>query len=1319
MADSSQKHALGGGHGGPNAAKRQKKVHGPSQTRSLTMRGRERKKLKHNDYAIGIICALEFEMSAVRYMLDVEHSDFDSQPGDSNMYVLGELCGHNVVIACLPGNQGKGAAAIVATNMARTFPNVNLRLLVGIGGGIPSDAHDIRLGDVVISMPDDAHGGVIQYDLYKDLDDGVSPKGFLTPTPSILRSAAIKMRSDHRSRLNRIDEFLSDMLEKGGSLSAYKRPELDDILFKPEYPHVTDQRSCGKCNRRKVVKRGSRSSTCPEIHYGLIASGDRLMRSTKKANEIRQRIGDVLCFEMEAAGILTDYPCLVIRGISDYADSHKNNEWQHYAAAAAAGCVKELLTNVSSHIQAVRTDFDEEADSDLQLGPQEGDRVAYASHPRPLTHGKLKKLQASLYFGEIDKRRSNITKEHARTCQWLLESPKFIQWLNDAEIAHHHGVLWIKGKPGAGKSTLMNFALTHARSQMDGKVHLSFFFHARGVELEKSTLGMYRALLWQLLHTFPRILDECKCLALSVWESSDDYQWSVPSLQELLRYALANLGSTSLVLFIDALDECEEQDIRDMLDFFEDIGDCAVKNGTTLRTLFSSRRYPNITVKYGLEMLLDREEGHSEDIFIYVKSKLMIGDSEIASQIRRELHDKASGVFMWVCLVVNILNTAFDHGPIQHLQQKLREIPNDLHELFHNILTRDENRRDELLLLIQWILFARKPLTPLQLYSVLSFRNDRENLSNAIFCPIKGEDINKYILSRSKGLAEVTVSDIPTVQFIHESVRDFFLKDRGFVKVWRQMETNVTGRSHERLRECCYDYMRIAAPVLEVSDLQQTLAREADVIRSEAMEKHPFLEYAILNLLFHADVAQAHGVSQQCFLSQFDISTWNELNNIFERYSVRRHSAAVSLQYILAEYNYANLIKVCPGGLKWVNIEEERYGLPLFAAVAAEAKAAVAAILEVYAERMDLRTPFRDIHRRYIASMARVRWPGRRFEISRSRDIPSHARKLGNEALFTFVDEASNAMRADHAANYQKTAALLQAAQNGLSDEVRMLLADDELNINVPDALGRTPLCCAASMGHAATVRELLADGRAEPTRLDKSDREPIADAAINGHEGVVKLLLADSRVDPNAQDRIQQTALCKACYQGHEAVVQELLVDKRIDPNIPDYANMTPLHIAVEMGEKTVVRLLLADSRVNPTLQDIRGRTSLHIAARYNRETLVRLLLADPRIDPNIVDKKHHTALHIAALWDSETAVSLLLADPRVDPALLTIGQHTALWLAVKWSGIETVKLLLGDRRIDPNEADNLGSTPLSIARVQHNQKLIELLLSDKRVDR
>jgi nucleoside phosphorylase len=302
-----------------------------------------------NDYTVAIVCAIEFEMSAVRYMLDEEHRRLPSSHGDSNSYILGKLCGHHVVLACLPGNQGKSAAAIVATNLERTFPSIKWRFLPGIGGGVPSEKNDIRLGDVVVSMPEGTYGGVVQYDLGKDTDNGFKLKGFLAAPPSRLRAAVNDMRSDHGINDHKIDEFVTAMLQRGkrGRLNVYRRPAGDsDILFDPDYAHPPDRPSCNSCDTSKLVARPPREWEGSEIHYGLIASGDRVMRSAIKRDLNVRNVGDILCFEMEAAGLATEFPYLVIRGISDYADSHKNDAWQYYAAAAAAAVTKEILTHL-------------------------------------------------------------------------------------------------------------------------------------------------------------------------------------------------------------------------------------------------------------------------------------------------------------------------------------------------------------------------------------------------------------------------------------------------------------------------------------------------------------------------------------------------------------------------------------------------------------------------------------------------------------------------------------------------------------------------------------------------------------------------------------------------------------------------------------------------------------------------------------------------------------------------------------------------------------------------------------------------------------
>ncbi|TLS22163.1 uncharacterized protein PpBr36_09789 [Pyricularia pennisetigena] len=324
------------------------------------------------DYTVAVICAIGFEMSAVRYMLDKEHPRLPRKDeGDSNMYTLGELSGHNVVLACLPGIQGKGAAAVVATNMARSFPSIKWRFLVGIGGGVPSSKHEIHLGDVAVSMPEGPYGGVVQYDLGKDGHDGFRLKGFLSAPPSLLRNAVEMMRSDHLVQENKIEEHVSMMLKKSPRLSVYARPDAHtDLLFEATYAHASTSSTCDGCDKNKAVSRPPREG--PEIHYGLIASGDSVMRSVTKRNQKVHDLGDILCFEMEAAGLMTEYSGIVIRGISDYADSHKSDAWQHYAAATAAASLKELLSYVDPEASSKTSDADQDSSALAEAHIQPG-----------------------------------------------------------------------------------------------------------------------------------------------------------------------------------------------------------------------------------------------------------------------------------------------------------------------------------------------------------------------------------------------------------------------------------------------------------------------------------------------------------------------------------------------------------------------------------------------------------------------------------------------------------------------------------------------------------------------------------------------------------------------------------------------------------------------------------------------------------------------------------------------------------------------------------------------------------------------------------
>lgn len=335
----------------------------------------------HNalEYSIAWITALPIERAAAEAMLDEEHAapaGFMRHQSDLNVYTWGRMGEHNIVIASLAsGDFGITSAATTASNLLASLPYIRVGLLVGIGSGIarPDEDYDIRLGDVAVSQSYGITGGVCQYDLIKAKSgDKRERKGFLGRPPTVLLNALTSIQADHERKDSKVPYFLQKMLENNPKMGkrskhnpGYVHQGFDnDRLFKATCDHVPGP-DCRGCDTANEVQRDSRDSTDPEIHYGTIASGNTLVADTAARDRIVADIGeDCICFEMGAAGLMNHFPCLVIRGICDYADSHKNDRWQPYASATAAAYAKELL----AYVPAVEVIGTKTALEVLQLG---------------------------------------------------------------------------------------------------------------------------------------------------------------------------------------------------------------------------------------------------------------------------------------------------------------------------------------------------------------------------------------------------------------------------------------------------------------------------------------------------------------------------------------------------------------------------------------------------------------------------------------------------------------------------------------------------------------------------------------------------------------------------------------------------------------------------------------------------------------------------------------------------------------------------------------------------------------------------------------
>ncbi|KAL2796693.1 purine and uridine phosphorylase [Aspergillus keveii] len=306
-------------------------------------------------YTVGILCALTLELLAVRALFDVTYADKDgivTPSDDSNHYAPGEIGKHKVGAARLPdGEYGTNSATHVASNIKQTFPCVKFALLVRIGNGVPSSANDIRLGDVVVSRPTSTSPGVIQYDMGKVHRDSVFRQvRYHQPPPRFIMTALSNLWSDPYLSTAPLQESLEEITARR---HEYQYPgKTLDRLFTNNYPHDPALTTYDSCNTRCLQPRANRpdaktSSHHPRIHYGTVASGNRVVRDARFRDHWSKQ-SNILCFEVGAAGIMNTLPCLVIRGICNYSDSHKNKIFQNYAAAAAAAYAKLLLSTLAS-----------------------------------------------------------------------------------------------------------------------------------------------------------------------------------------------------------------------------------------------------------------------------------------------------------------------------------------------------------------------------------------------------------------------------------------------------------------------------------------------------------------------------------------------------------------------------------------------------------------------------------------------------------------------------------------------------------------------------------------------------------------------------------------------------------------------------------------------------------------------------------------------------------------------------------------------------------------------------------------------------------
>ncbi|KAI3325835.1 ankyrin [Xylariaceae sp. AK1471] len=956
-----------------------------------------------------------------------------------------------------------------------------------------------------------------------------------------------------------------------------------------------------------------------------------------------------------------------------------------------------------------------------------------------LSSEQVDDILEKLSFDGIDARYMTLKNAQRKTCQWLPKHRKYKSWLDSSQMDAHHGFLWIKGKPGTGKSVCMKYLYQSIMRTKKDHVVIKFFFNARGAMLEHSTEGMYRSLLSQLIKASSVINIDSDVLS-QLLSLDGKESWPIEALKEAFSSILAQVECQELYCLVDALDECSEDEVRDMISFFEEIGESSVLSPSNLRVCFSSRHYPYITIRRGLQLVLEDEDDHSNDIRQYIHSQLRIDQNTIQQEIEDEIFERSSKIFLWAALVVDILNKENDKGGDVSVRKRLRQIPKGLHDLFHDILTRNNDNIEELILCIQWILFAKQPLRPEELYFAVQIGNYPNATLVWDQTVVPMDRIHRFNLNASKGLAEVT-KKTSTVQFIHESVRDYLLREKGLETLlrYRNPPTGLSkGVSHDNLRDICLKQIKGAPSALEPTE------------NGNDRTNMPFLQYAVANILAHANSAQSSGSDQTDFLFKFPREAWVSLDNELQKHKTRRHSNEVDLLYVLAEQNLASLIQINPERYSLLDSfsKGERFLSPLIAAMASGNNEAIFALALAGAKESLAPNRRRDLNQiekelrdmpHFKANLSGTHW--------KRMDTLSLICSLGSATL---LDALWDQMLA--AVNMEPEDSL-GGLQCSVSAGVAEYMVKKGAHVNAYNKhIGNTALMRAVKADALATAEYLLLEGanpNIAPNGVQSVRGSCCLDFAESGsmitllirHGALLDLHFHHLLSKKNINSFISASA--ELSYEKRQiffkssadlvpAILNILDGDEharalsllRIVSDMDDPLGGLLLTTAARRGQVGIIKMLCEVGRANVDTRNHEGYTALHVAVEgtsiFNRLATVQYLL-DLGANPNLQTKSGLRPLETVVQgfqnWsmrrEAIKALEALLQCPSLDVNFRYTSGFTPLTAAIRMRDFEPLELLIHHHSIDVNLQDVTGRTPLIYAVTEtKNITIFEQLL-------
>ncbi|KZZ91814.1 Ankyrin repeat-containing domain protein [Moelleriella libera RCEF 2490] len=695
----------------------------------------------------------------------------------------------------------------------------------------------------------------------------------------------------------------------------------------------------------------------------------------------------------------------------------------------------------------------------------------------------------SLAFPRMDRRFDDISSAAKGTCTWILQHETYVQWtLGDRNL------IWVKGIPGSGKSTLLRYMVKHVEkvtsySCGEKPLILSFFFNGHGTLLEKTPLGLYRSLLYQLKdvpNALSDVLDTFRDRIQSIGKPEETWEWKPHEMREFFKTSLRNaLRIRPVWLYIDALDECDIKYAKKVAEVFQALLK-TIQDGDMreFRICLACRHCP-ILADSQSEIILEKENG--PDLAIYIRGQLEVFGTQARSKISELIITRARGMFLWTRLVVKrILDLWLEGAHVEEMKAEISSPQPVLNDLYYEVIGNMDRQSQKL---VRWVCFAMRPLSLLELRCAMlvkaNYRGQMLGKRSSIE-DVRSSDemMTRKVQTLGRGLVEVVPRDgAMFVQFIHHSVQDFF-RSGGLSRLASNVNSgrkrcmsqqNPEGLAHYHLAKTCVQYL-----TMYERTQSRTHAKDSLVL------DFPLLQYATVAWLPHAQESASKGIRL------YDLLDWS--SEPFVAHWVQLHGK-------LAQSRYP------PKGTTMLHIVSRHALLdPL------------GSLLRL-ADRGGRLANAKDVHGRTPLSYAAEE--GHTYVV----ELLLATRRtglVGRVRLISWMLERQGVKV--NTRDKSGETPLIRAAKGGHEGVARLLLSHGADVDAHRDEQGRTPLSLAAGGGHVGVVKLLLEHGACAHHR-DFTGETPLSHAAKNQHEDVIKLLPSDSTIPDTGDDADRRAA--------------------------------------------------------------------------------------------------------------------------------------------------------------------------------------------------